>query len=82
LPIQESLRQPISQRHLAAVDKAFDRLTMAGDVVDSDHTVNHAKIWRETQQARDNNRAAFGDNRLEEFDAIRAKQQKGLRRTK
>ncbi len=82
LPIQEGLLQPLEPKYIAAINKASDHqnYTMSGNIAQSDHTMNHAKNWRETQQLINERKAKFGDNRIDEFNAIRTVQRKGAAR--
>ena len=78
LPIQESILQPLDPRYLEGFNR--QNFTMAGDLFQSDYSVNHADEWRETQTLINENKKRFGDNHISEHEAIRSEQRKGVSR--
>lgn len=80
IPMHEGLLQPLNPCYLQAIDRLNPSWTMSGSLTQSDHTVKHASDWKATQQLINERKKKFGEDKVDEHNAIRTVQQRALRK--
>lgn len=82
LPIQESLRQPLNPAYAAYLNKSNPAWTMGGNLHQSNHQSTVVSDFKAAQLLIERRKEKFGENenRRDEFDAIRAVQQRAVKR--